>query len=294
MEEKLGEGYDQSLIQDLFEDYVSKLSDNAIKNILIVSGNIPDMYSETSSEERLFTKLMEILTKEAFVRLGLKANCVKQKSSYQDVTVTVNGKKIVVDSKSFRLSRSQGSPNPKDFIKVSDYELWLSRFEKEERLGGLVVYPCTHEWSSYSEVYRNATNPKLPIVILSYRYLAFLLEYKNRYKPEEFAILWNYRNIFPKQDNTRDNYWNNMNRQIRYLTHTSEEEFDSFMKHAQHRINHAIYKHQLLFKKFTEYAKKELSKKIESMTKEQLIEAYKKDNFTTFTKMAERIARRKY
>ena len=111
--------------------------------------------------------------------MGLNSRFVKPKSGYEDVTIFLDNNAIVCDAKSFRLGRSQKAPNVKDFIKLQDIRHWLSRYDK--KIGRLVTYPCRHEWSSSSNVYEYCTTKDTPTLMLPYKYLAFLLKYKNSF-----------------------------------------------------------------------------------------------------------------
>lgn len=178
---------------------------------LLMTGFIPDTYEENKREEKVFAKLIEVLIGEVFKRIGFDVTLVKSKSEREDLQITTNSKTIIVDAKTYRLGRSQIAPNVKDFIKLHTFENWINNYNrthKNEAIGGLVVYPSTHEWIKQSQVYKECSNKQTPVVMLSFEILAFLLQSKNQFKSSELLHLWNYNHLFAKRVNNRNDYWN--------------------------------------------------------------------------------------
>ena len=214
----------------------SEFDDSEFCELLIYAGYIPDMYLPDSSEETLFSKLIEVIVCEWCERMGFVSNFVKQKASYEDVNFMINGKVIVCDAKSFRLGRSQKAPNVKDFLKLEDIRKWLSRHKN--KLGGLVTYPCTHEWTKSSDAYQYCSDKTIPTLMLPYKYLAYLLAYKDNYDKDELAKLWNYSSIFPKKldkkmkGGNKEAYWKKIDKEISKVTNTSEKQFNEYMDNA--------------------------------------------------------------
>ena len=99
---------DHDLISANFQSKLQKeFSDDQLADLLIYSGYIPDLYDNDSSQETLFSKLVEVLVCEWARRMGFSSRFIKQKASYEDVNITINGKVLVCDAKIFRLGRSQ-------------------------------------------------------------------------------------------------------------------------------------------------------------------------------------------
>lgn len=217
-----------------------EFDDNEFSELLIYAGYIPDMYPVDSSEETLFSKLIEVLVCEWCDRLGFSSNIIKQKASYEDVNFIIDGKVIVCDAKSFRLGRSQKAPNVKDFLKLEDMRKWLSRHKN--KLGGLVTYPCTHEWTKSSDVYQYCSDKSMPTLMLPYKYLAYLLTYKNYYDSKDLSKLWEYKHIFPQKlerkmkNGNKIAYWNKIDKEIIKVTNTSKKELNEFMSNANNLI----------------------------------------------------------
>lgn len=257
-----------------FSDYLKTLTDEIFIKKLIFTGYIPDIYASDSSEETLFTKLVEVMTSEWACRMGFKSEYVKQKASYQDVNIVIDGKIIVCDSKSFRLGRSQAAPNVKDFLKLADITKWLDRYPSNERLGGLVVYPCRHEWTKGSDAYQYCSTKSVPTLMLPYKYLAFLLSKKDNYDTKRLAELWNFNKLFPdalkNKSNNRTLYWNVVNKEISIITNSSLVELNDYMNKANEIIKLYINVNISYLKSYVNSIKDEKKKQLDAMDKELL------------------------
>jgi len=225
-----------------FMELIDKnLSDDEFCDFLIVCGFIPDYYSNDSSEETLYSKLVEATVAIWAKRLGFESELIKEKSSREDIKIEINNKIVVSDAKSFRLGRSQKAPNTKDFIKLADYEKWMRRYPNS--LGGLIAYPCKHEWSNSSDVYLYCSNKSTPVVMLPYKYLSLFLKFKDSFNPSHLEFLWDYEKIFKNQllkkmeGGNKKAYWSAINEQILDISNISKDDFLTFMKEADIKIN---------------------------------------------------------
>lgn len=267
---------DSDKIAKSFSDYLKTLSNDNFVNKLICTGFIPDIYESDSSEETLFTKLVEVMTSEWARRMGFESEYVKQKASYQDVNIVINGKTIVCDSKSFRLGRSQAAPNVKDFLKLADITKWLERYPKEKQLGGFVVYPCKHEWAKGSDAYQYCSTKSVPTVMLPYKYLAYLLKYLDSYDTKKLAELWDYERIFPislkNKSTNKKEYWDKINKEIIRITNTSSDKLNSFMKKADSMITECARANVDYLEELIESITLEKKKQLDKMDKESLEE----------------------
>ena len=186
------------------------LSDQDFAFLLAHSGFIPDHYGDDSSEETLYSKLIEALVGEWGRRLGYDAILPTAKSSTEDVTITFGGDVIVSDAKSFRLGRSQGAPNTKDAIKPEDYAKWIARHTQQNAVGGLTAFPSKFDWQKGSDVYLYASNANQAkrIMMLFYEHMAYLLLKKSTLeKGGLFEILKRYPKMFPTATRERNSYW---------------------------------------------------------------------------------------
>ncbi len=189
---------------------LASLSDQDFAFLLTHSGFIPDHYGDDSSEETLYTKLIEVLLFEWGRRLGFDRRLPTAKSSTEDVTFKLREEVVVADGKSFRLGRSQGAPNTKDALKPEDFTKWLGRHTGFKTLGGLVGFPSLFDWRRESDVYLYASNSKdgKRILLLFYEHLAYiLLKQGSLAAGGFFEILRRYPTLFPAASKNRNAYW---------------------------------------------------------------------------------------
>lgn len=158
------------------EKRLKGMSDQQFAFLLCHTGFIPETYKPDSSQETLYTKLVELLVKEWAVRIGFHRSLLpKTKSSTEDITIADDSNIIVADAKSFRLGRSQKAPNVKDALKQGDIAKWLSAHPENKRVGGLVTFPSQHDWQEGSDFYLYLTDPSSPIAMLFYEHMAYIL-----------------------------------------------------------------------------------------------------------------------
>ncbi|MCQ2352197.1 MAG: HindIII family type II restriction endonuclease [Victivallaceae bacterium] len=240
-----GRQIDHELIAREFLQKIDKeMHQQRFEDLLIISGFIPDLYPSDSSEETLFSKLVECLVAEWARRMGFLGEIIKQKASYEDIRITIGKNVVVCDAKSFRLGRSQQAPNAKDFLKLEDIRKWMDRYPAS--IGGLVTYPCKHEWTGKSDIYQYCSTKDAPTVMLPYKYLAFLLHNKSSYDTSDLIQLWDYARIFPNKltkdmpGGNRVAYWKQIDKEIVRITKTSAGDLVAFMSRANTLIAQCV------------------------------------------------------
>lgn len=205
---------DTDSIAIAFNAELKNLDDSDFCFLLCHTGYIPEIYSHDSSQETLYSKLIEVLVCEWAKRVGFKDSMiVKQKSSKEDVTIQQDNIIIVCDAKSYRLGRSQAAPNVKDVIKKADYDKWKSNYKGRssikhglyETIGGLITFPSLHKWKGKSDAYLYSTDKDDPIVILFYEYLSFYLLKKYNYS-KLISLYNNYDKVFPIKSDNQENF----------------------------------------------------------------------------------------
>lgn len=205
---------DTNAISDLFAREIKTLSDPSFAFLLSHNGYIPEFYDHDSSQETLFTKLIEVLVCEWALRIGfIDSHIQRQKASKEDVTIKGHGKIIVCDAKSYRLGRSQGAPNVKDTIKKADYEKWLSYYDQSQSLGGLISFPSLHRWKRASDAYLYCTDKEKPIMILGYEEMAFCL-LKKISSSRIIQVLESYSDLFSEPSRNQASYWKAIHSQL--------------------------------------------------------------------------------
>lgn len=203
-------------IADTFGNVISKFAIEDFAFLLSHSGYIPEFYEHDSSQETLYSKLIEVLVCEWAKRVGFKDSYIqKQKASKEDVTIQVDDTIIVCDAKSYRLGRSQAAPNVKDTIKKADYEKWQewwhlsephAEYGKFKSIGGLITFPSLHRWKGSSDAYLYSTDKHKPIVIIFYEHLAYFLLRGYDYQTV-INLIDNYPKLFPAASKNQHTYF---------------------------------------------------------------------------------------
>lgn len=193
---------------------LQKMRNEELAFLVLVSGYIPEFYEEDSSQETLYSKLVEIIVTEWGIRSGFSGTQFqKQKSSKEDVTLKIAGSVIVCDAKTYRLGRSQAAPNVKDTLKKADYEKWLEYYPLDERVGGIITFPSLFRWKGKSDAYLYCTDHKSPIALTLYEHLAFYLIKK--LAPSVFIDhLKNYARVFPTPTKVQMEYFTQMDKSL--------------------------------------------------------------------------------
>lgn len=269
-----------------FETQLASLSEEDLSKLLLFSGYIPDIYKSDSSEETLYSKLVEVLICIWARKINLTSTYIKQKASYEDINIQICNQTVVCDAKSFRLGRSQKAPNVKDFLKLADIEKWLNRHPN--KLGGLVVYPDTHEWTSGSDAYQYCTTKKIPTVMLPYKYLSLILHYKNNLSSENILKLWEYNILFPtpllKQNKNKEQYWNKINTRLQNILQINNVSFEQYLKHCDILIRSFIKTNKYILTQIKEKRIQEITHDINQLNHKELKKLYMKYRINTETK----------
>jgi hypothetical protein len=218
-----------------FANILSKMDNMDFSFLLCHSGYIPEFYEHDSSQETLYSKLIEVLICEWAKRVGFKDSAIqKQKASKEDITIQLDNIVIVCDAKSYRLGRSQAAPNVKDTIKKADYEKWQDwwadtephvTYGKLTSIGGLITFPSLHRWKGSSDAYLYASDKEKPIIILFYEHLAFYL-IKKYNQNGLIGIFRDYNEIFPAPSKDQTKYFTSL---LRFLFSENWTDFEEYM-----------------------------------------------------------------
>jgi len=210
--------------------------------LLELTGYLPDLYAHDGSEETLYSKFVEVVVCEWAHRVGFEESFLpSQKSGTEDIAIMDKDNVIVADAKSFRLSRSQAAPNPKDVIKVDDYKNWIKKYDDKIKLGGLATFPQLHEWKKSSKVHMDLTNKDNKIVWFYYGHLSAVLKFQIS-KSKIINFYNSYGEMFPKQivpkDNPKDKYLLMLKN---YIFNDHIEEYEKYMN-SLNQVNALIKK----------------------------------------------------
>lgn len=232
---------DTDAIEAEFSKRLSHMEKEDFAFLILHSGYIPEFYPHDSSQETLYSKLIESLVCEWAKRIGFADSYLqKQKSNKEDITIKVDDKIIVCDAKSFRLGRSQAAPNVKDTIKKQAYTTWLEQYDANSRIGGLVTFPSLHDWKKESEAYSYFTEGTPPIMLLFYEQMAFIL-LKDIDCNKIIHFLNSYKDIYPDASKDKTVYLTGLNDN---LFNDLLEEYNTFTQEAKQflteRVNHTL------------------------------------------------------
>ena len=148
-------------------------------------GSIPEDIAHDSTEEKLYTKVSDIILAKCFIELGLKAQVIKERANCADVIVqsVYHNYSLVADAKSFRLSRT--AKNQKDF-KVESMVHWRCDNDYSVLCCPYFQYP-----KNSSQIYGSAINGN--VSLFSWEYFSILLQENIAETPEiNLADLWNF------------------------------------------------------------------------------------------------------
>lgn len=197
-----------------FEKMLKLKNDKEIGNMINVCGYIPEHYDHDSSQETLHTKLLEVLIATWAVRIGFsKSAYVKQKARVEDVTIDDGKNVLVSDVKSYRLGRSQASPNVKDVVKKGDFPKWGERHASKNVVGGFVSFPSAHMWKEQSDVFQYCSESSFPILLLTYEHMAFCISYGIT-NVDFVRVMKMYPRIFTKSTKDQKEYFEKIENEL--------------------------------------------------------------------------------
>lgn len=233
-----------TIIESKFSDKIQDMSDKEFSLLILHSGYIPEFYLPDSSQETLYSKLIESMVCEWAKRIGFKDSFLQtQKSNKEDVTLRIKDSVIVCDAKSFRLGRSQAAPNVKDTIKKQAYTTWLEQYSCD-KVGGLVTFPSLHDWKRGSEAYYYFTEGNPSIMMLFYEQMAYMLM-NNVSHLDVIKFLRSYKRIYPQASNERSIYWKGVKQYLLTPTQREAANYNRFIEESnliiKKKVNHVLY-----------------------------------------------------
>lgn len=204
---KYGNSFDFQKATNYIEDIIYKLSVEDLIPFIKQIGVIPERIEHDSKEEKLYSKLSEILLSKCFLELGLKAKIITTRSDSADVVAQsiYHGYSIVADAKSFRLSRT--AKNQKDF-KVESLSHWRGDNDYAVLCCPYFQYP-----KMKSAIYKQSLENN--VSLLSWEIFAYLLENKQKETiNRNLDFLWKFpivRSNCTVFNQANDNYFNEQN-----------------------------------------------------------------------------------
>jgi type-2 restriction enzyme hindIII len=188
-------------------------------------GTIPECIGHDSTEEKLYSKVPDIILAKCFHELGLKAIVLQERSNSADIEAKsiYHDYSLVGDAKSFRLSRT--AKNQKDF-KVESMDHWRGDHDYSVLVCPYFQYPKT-----VSQIYGQALNNN--VSLFSWEYFSILLQ--NNMKETEkinLSILWNQSSVISGDTSVADKnncFFIQQNKNICNFMHISDDTFEAHL-----------------------------------------------------------------
>ena len=167
--------------------YVDELSRAEISEMLIDIGAIPQSIKPSSSEEKLYSKVTDIVLSRCFEELGLESVILESRGNSADVQATsrYHGYSLVADSKAMRLSRT--AKNQKDFKVGALGDNWVG----DNDTFAVLCCPLYQYPAKKSQIYEQALNNKT--CFMSWEHLKYLIDNDVR-EDDVFSLepIWSY------------------------------------------------------------------------------------------------------
>lgn len=184
-------------------------------------GAIPEDIGHDSTEEKLYTKVSDILLAKSLIEMNLEATVLTQRADCADVVAQSHYHRysLVGDAKAFRLSRT--ARNAKDY-KVNSMAIWRGDSEYSVLVCPYFQYP-----KSNSQIYKEALSGN--VALFSWEYLYILLKEGVRESSSvNLSDLWNQSDIISKTttvSNSKSCFLNQQNQNISNILKITPEKF---------------------------------------------------------------------
>lgn len=176
---------------DRLQEIVFALDKADTLELISQIGAIPEDIGHDSTEEKLYTKVSDILLAKSMLEMNLEAKVLTQRADCADVVAQSHYHRysLVGDAKAFRLSRT--ARNAKDY-KVNSMAIWRGDSEYSVLVCPYFQYP-----KSNSQIYKEALSGN--VALFSWEYLYILLkEGVKESASVNISDLWNQSDIISK------------------------------------------------------------------------------------------------
>ena len=231
-------------------------------DILGEIGAIPESIEHDSTEEKLFSKVSDIVLSRAFIEICLNSEVLKQRSNSADVFAKskFHGYSLAADAKSFRMSRT--AKNQKDF-KINSLNNWRGNSDYAILCNPYFQYP-----KKASQIYSQSMNYN--VCLFSWEHFIFLI--KNNIKENNkinFESIWNFGQYNSNKvlvSNRKECFLNNFNKYLCININKNEEDFSYILRNQKSKIknrcNNEILYLENEIKLINNYSKEEAIKEL--------------------------------
>lgn len=203
-----------------------------VLSLITEIGIIPEDIGHDSSEEKIYTKVSDILFAKALKEMNFEVTVLRERSNCADIIAQskYHGYSLVGDAKAFRLSRT--AKNAKDF-KVDSMIHW-----REDNDFSVLTCPYFQYPKSNSQIYRSALSGN--VSLFSWEYLYIILS-ENIKESEDVDLreLWDQSYNIMQQTNMADAnrcFIQQQDTNIREIIGLTEEQFDSYFNDIKSSI----------------------------------------------------------
>lgn len=214
---------DFAIASNNLQNILFSLSRVDILSLITEIGIIPEDIGHDSSEEKLYTKVSDILFAKALKEMNFEVTVLRERSNCADIIAQskYHNYSLVGDAKAFRLSRT--AKNAKDF-KVNSMVHW-----REDSDFSVLACPYYQYPKSNSQIYRSALQGN--VSLFSWEYLYIILS-ENIHESEgvDLRELWNQSYNIMQQTNMADAnkcFIQQQDANIREIIGLTEEQFSN-------------------------------------------------------------------
>lgn len=200
---------------------IFNLPKSDIIELITEIGTIPEDIGHDSTEEKLYTKVSDILLAKTLIELNLEATVLTQRADCADVIAQshYHTYSLVGDAKAFRLSRT--AKNAKDY-KVNSMDKWRGDSDYSVLVCPYFQYP-----KSTSQIYKEALDGN--VALFSWEYLYILLKQGVKESPSvNLSKFWNQSDIISKTTtiaNSKANFLGSQNSNLAEILGISTDTF---------------------------------------------------------------------
>lgn len=203
------------------EERLFKCSKTDLLEIILNIGAIPEDISHDSTEEKLYTKVSDIVFAKSLMEMGYSVRVLKERADSADIIAEsrYHGYSLVGDAKAFRLSRT--AKNAKDF-KVKSMAHWRGDCDY-----AVLVCPYFQYPRSKSQIYKDALDEN--ISLFSWELIYIVLK-ENIVENTIISLkeLWNQSAVIASEtsvDGSKRNFLEIQNSKIIQLLGISQDRF---------------------------------------------------------------------
>lgn len=223
---------DFATASNTLQSILFNISRTDVLSLITEIGIIPEDIAHDSSEEKLYTKVSDILFAKALKEMNFEVTVLRERSNCADIIAQskYHNYSLVGDAKAFRLSRT--AKNAKDF-KVDSMVHW-----KEDNDFSVLACPYFQYPKSNSQIYRSALNGN--VSLFSWEYLYIILSENIRENEDvDLRELWNQsHNIMQRTNMANANkcFIQQQDTNIREIIGLTEEQFSNHFNNIKGSI----------------------------------------------------------